>query len=438
VNAPLPLETPETTSLIGGRFEVVRTLGDGAFAIVYEAIDRELGRRVALKLFNCYAPEEVDLALREARAMARLNHANVLAVHDVGEHCAGGRSTPFLALEYAETDLRRWLVAAARDPADILDVYIQAGQGLAAAHRAELVHHDFKPANVMLRPDGSVAVGDFGLARHLDSQDEDVAESSEGASALGTLRYISPERLLGRAGDPRSDQFSFCVALWEALAGEHPFMGLDAQRRYESIAAGPAGTPRAPAHVVRALRRGLSVEPTARFSNMDALLAALVQPARATTWRPSHAVRRGALSIAALAGVLLFGVMASREAPADGSTPIASMVADAGMDQAHALAFDGKHQQSIALLMQTMPYIRETDESHRHQYLAQIEVLGDLLSESGGHTQAAMTYAACKKLARDLDVDPSKFVEKRTLAQAKANRKVRSIPDDGPSPTRGK
>jgi serine/threonine protein kinase len=226
-------ETPDTTGLIGGRFEVVRTLGDGAFAVVYEAIDRELGRRVALKLFNRYAPDELDLALREARAMAKLNHANVLAVHDIGEH----RGTPFLALEYAETDLHRWLTASVRDPAKILALLVDAGHGLAAAHRAGLVHHDFKPANVMMRGDGSVAVGDFGLARHLDSQDDESVALGE--FALGTLRYISPERLLGHVGDPRSDQFSFCVALWEALCGAHPFTGMDAQRRYDSIASGP-------------------------------------------------------------------------------------------------------------------------------------------------------------------------------------------------------
>jgi tRNA A-37 threonylcarbamoyl transferase component Bud32 len=449
MNAPLHVETPDAASLIGGRFEVVRTLGDGAFAVVYEAIDRELGRRVALKLFNCYAPEEVDLALREARAMAGLNHANVLAVHDIGEHCTAGpgRGTPFLALEYAETDLHRWLMAAVRDPATILSVYIEAGRGLAAAHRAGLVHHDFKPANVMLRPDGSVAVGDFGLARHLDSQDEDTSDLGEGASALGTLRYISPERLLGHAGDPRSDQFSFCVALWEALCGEHPFAGLDAARRYESIAAGPAGSPRAltrlrgGGHIVRALRRGLAVEPTARFPDMDALLAELAQTARPKSWRPSQIVRRGlrpALSIVALTSVLVLSLFSSREGTADGTTPMAVIVADAGMENATALAFDGDYQQVITMLTKVMPVVRETDEARQHQYLAQLEVLGDLLLESGAYTEAAITYAAGKSLSRRLDVDPNKFVHKRTIAQAKAQRAKRSTASDDPTTPRGK
>jgi tRNA A-37 threonylcarbamoyl transferase component Bud32 len=434
------VETPDTTGLIAGRFEVLRTLGDGAFAVVYEAIDRELGRRVALKLFNRYAPDELDLAMREARAMARLNHANVLAVHDIGEH----RDTPFLALEYAETDLHRWLSAGVRDPATILALFVDAGHGLAAAHRGGLVHHDFKPANVMLRGDGSVAVGDFGLARHLDSQDDESVTLGESEFALGTLRYISPERLLGCVGDTRSDQFSFCVALWEALCGVHPFAGMDALRRYESIAKGPSGSPRAPAHVVRALRRGLSVDPAGRFSDMDELLAALAQPLHERAWprawwprhtragrasRPSRSSSRimGAkLSVAALVGAFALSLTLSREGTADGGTPLAVMVADAGMDNVRDLAFDGNPQLAITMLMETMPIIRQTDEAHQYQYLTQLEVLGDLLVESDANVQATMAYAAGKNLARDLDLDPSNFVSKRTLAQAKANRKARA------------
>lgn len=445
-----PVEAPDTTGLIGGRFEVVRTLGDGAFAVVYEAIDRELGRRVALKLFNRYAPDEVGLALREARAMARINHANVLAVHDIGEQ----RGIPFLALEYAETDLHRWLSAGVRDPDKIMALLLDAGHGLAAAHRAGLVHHDFKPANVMLRGDGSVAVGDFGLARHLDSQDDD-GGSRETECALGTLRYISPERLVGCVGDPRSDQFSFCVALWEALAGVHPFTGLDAQRRYESIAAGPAGSPRALAHVVRALRRGLSLDPEARFSDMDELLVALTQPIGSRSWWPSYVRRskpgstktiktgsrikagsrvrartrglRPALSFAALASAFALSLFASPDAPADEGIPIAVLVADAGMENARDLAFDEKPQLAIAALMKVLPIVRQTDPVYQDDYLAQLEVLGDVLAESGAYNQAAMAYAAGKNLARDLDVDPNTFIAKRTVAQSKANRKTRSI-----------
>src|SRR5262249_46498241 len=147
--------------------------------------------------------------------------------------------------------------------------------------------------------------------------------------------------------------------------------GMDAQRRYESIAAGPAGSPRAPSHVVRALRRGLAVEPDARFPDMDALLEALIHPSRAQSWRPSlpTKVRREALSVAALASVLVLSLVTSRESTADGSTPIAEMVADAGLVNARTLASDGRSQQAIMLLMHVMPVVRETDENHQYQYL---------------------------------------------------------------------
>jgi hypothetical protein len=224
---------------------------------------------------------------------------------------------------------------------------------------------------------------------------------------------------------------------------------LDAQRRYESIAAGPCGSPRAPLHIVRALRRGLSLEPGARFSDMDELLAALTQPARSRGfWASrsrasrSHGRARGlrsTLSFAALASVFVLSLIASREAPADAGIPITVLVADAGMENVRDLAFDGNHQLAISTLMDVLPIVRQTDPAYQSEYLAQLEALGDVLSESGAYNQAAMAYAAGKNLARDLDVDPSAFVSKRTAVQAKANRKTRSAAAESPdSPTRGK
>lgn len=414
----------DVDGLIAGRFETVRLLGDGAFAVVYEAIDHDLGRRVALKLFSSYAQDQLEAALREARAMARVNNEHVLAVHDIGEH----RGTPFLAIEYAEMDLRRWLAAGRRESAEILHLFLEAGCGLAAAHHAGLVHHDFKPANVLLRANGSVAVGDFGLARHLDTHDEpEHPRDEDGSYAFGTLRYIAPERLLGLPGDERSDQFSFCVALWEALATQHPFCGSDAQRRYDSIAAGPTGTPKADAHVIRALRRGLALEAYDRFESMDALLAALEQPQHGV---PARWLRRGMrplLTASMLAGVFTIGVLLSREAPAlDVSiTPTAVLTADAAIDHARDMAFDGEPMQAVKTIMDAMPIVRETDASHQREYLAQLEVLGDLLTESGAYNEAAIIFAAGKNLAVDLSVDPTPFVDKKSTAQAKRLRERR-------------
>ncbi|MFO7564628.1 MAG: serine/threonine-protein kinase [Enhygromyxa sp.] len=427
MSAPVQLPTASSevefgATAIGGRFEIVRLLGDGSFAMVYEAIDHDLGRRVALKLFTSHAQDELESALREARAMARLNHENVLAVHDIGEH----RGTPFLAIEYAEMDLRRWLAAGSRDYASIMHVFGEAGRGLEAAHRAGLVHHDFKPANVLLRENGSAAVGDFGLARHLDTGDSelDQADVDDRSYALGTLRYIAPERLEGLPGDERSDQFSFCVALWEALAGIHPFTGSDAERRLDSICAGPSGTPRAPAHVVRALRRGLSPDAYDRFETMGDLLTAFADPLPCAPARWLRSSARPVLTTAMLVGVFALGVGFSREAPAlDASiTPTAVLTADAALDRARDAAFDREYKETVKILMHTMPVIRETDADHQRDYLAQLEVLGDLLSGAGAFPQAAIVYAAGINLSTNLGLDPKVFINKRSTAQARAVR----------------
>ncbi|KIG11911.1 Serine/threonine kinase PKN8 [Enhygromyxa salina] len=435
----------ELEPLIADRFEILRRLGDGAFAVVYEAIDRDLERRVALKLFTSFAPNELDAALREARAMARLNHPNVLRVHDVGRHLG----TPFLAIEYAHTDLQRWLAAAPRDADEILRLFCEAGTGLAAAHAAGLVHHDFKPANVMLRADGSVAVGDFGLARHLDTLDcgdqVDLADDplgpelgpGPGKFAVGTLRYIAPERLLGQPGDDRSDQFSFCVSLWEALADQAPFHGADAQLRYDSIALGPAGTPRGSAHVTRALRRGLSEDPADRFETMDALLWALARPnvgrldrlgSRAPVGAWLRRSARPSITAAMLGAVFVLSVGLSREAPAldVAITPTQVLTANAAMDHLGQLIEAGAYAQTVPALMTAMPVVRETDTKAQQEYLAQIEVLGDRLANANAPTQASLFYAAGLNLAKDLGSDPTSLTHKRATAMAKYRQRQRA------------
>ena len=414
----------EHDGLIAGRFEIVRMLGDGTFATVYEAIDCDLGRRVALKLFTSYTRASLGSALREARAMARVNHENVLAVHDIGEH----RGTPFLAIEYAETDLKRWLERGTREPAEILHVFTEAGQGLAAAHEAGLVHHDFKPANVLLRRTGSVAVGDFGLARHLDTLDDERGALDEDACAFGTLRYICPERLLGLTGDERSDQFSFCVALWEALAGTEPFFGAGAQLRYDSILAGPQGQPRARPHIVRALRRGLSPEPSQRFENMSALLAAITRPPHSGALVLLRRSLQPALTAAMLAAVFVLGVGISREAPAleVNVSPTPELTASAAMDYAQDVVFDGEsYGKTVKTLMHAMPSVRAADPDFQHDYLGRIEVLADLLAEAGAYSQSAAIYAAGINLCQHLGVDATRLFHKRSTVTVKAQAAMR-------------
>ncbi|EDM76983.1 serine/threonine protein kinase [Plesiocystis pacifica SIR-1] len=434
-------------TVLGGRFELRRALGDGSYAAVYEAYDRQLQRRVAVKLFNRCAPNEMASALREARLTASLRHENVLTVHDIGEH--GG--WPFLALELAQTDLRRWLDDAPRASADICAHFLAAGRGLAAAHRAGLVHHDFKPANVLIRPDGTVAVGDFGLARHLETVElsqerraqlaapNSLVRSRVGVDrreaprfAFGTMRYIAPERLHGAAGDSRSDQFSFCVALWEALAGEHPFSGADADARYASIEAGPRGRPDAPSAVLSVLRRGLAVEPRDRFLTMERLLAALqAPPQRSRVF--GQFVRHG-LSTAATAGalaaafVLAFGL--SREAPALDmqASSRAALEAHALVEQAQRFAVDSEPNRAAELFEFAMLRAAKATYEEQRSLATDLEALGDHLDQGAAWAESARVFAAALALAeesRASEVTQVRLARKLSTAQARTRRQDR-------------
>ncbi|HTM19879.1 MAG TPA: protein kinase, partial [Kofleriaceae bacterium] len=230
------------------RFSILGRLGHGGMGVVFSAYDPRLDRKVALKLLRSsddskLTPEEAQARLlREAQALAQQSHPNVIAVYDVGTY----KSEVYIAMELVEgKTLGQWLRAYQRSHREILDKFVQAGKALAAAHGSGLVHRDFKPENVLVGDDDRVRVMDFGLARSLfydipeESLDpmfriavDGVSELNRDLTAtgavLGTPRYMAPEQFLGRLADARSDQFSFCVALWEALYGERPFPGVTA------------------------------------------------------------------------------------------------------------------------------------------------------------------------------------------------------------------
>jgi tetratricopeptide (TPR) repeat protein/predicted Ser/Thr protein kinase len=266
-----------------GRFVVVDRIGQGGMGTVLRAYDTKLCRNVALKLLRVGDDEEArSRIVREAQAMARLAHPNIVAVYDVGEH----DGAPFIAMEFVDgVDLRQWLGAEPRASPAILRAFIDAGRGLAAAHRAGLVHRDFKPDNVLLGDDGRVRVTDFGLARGLDAIERAALGVSPTASAstltvagtvMGTLAYMAPEQHSGERVDERSDQYAYCVSLWEALCGKRPFGAEDivdakSTMRMES-AEWPRGSPR---FVRQVLLRGLAPRPEERWPTMDALLDAL-------------------------------------------------------------------------------------------------------------------------------------------------------------------
>jgi len=285
-----------------GRYVIRSKLGRGGMGVVYGAYDPVLGRRVALKLVrqrDDALEVQVDERLRrEAQALARLAHPNVVSLYDVGS-CAYG---DYLALELVPgISLDRWLRKQMRSWKEIIDVFLLAGRGLGAAHHASLIHRDFKPTNVIVGPHGHVTVVDFGLARsaELNTTVSDPtrdgtpprSRDSEEIQAMlstrltgnnvivGTHGYMAPEQLLGLTVGPRADQFSFCAALFEALYGVRPFPGLNALETARAFTQGERVVPdnprNVPARIYQALVRGLSVAPEERFPSMEALLSSL-------------------------------------------------------------------------------------------------------------------------------------------------------------------
>ncbi|NVB42335.1 tetratricopeptide repeat protein [Pseudenhygromyxa sp. WMMC2535] len=288
-----------------GRYVVLHKLGAGAMGVVLAAYDPELDRKVAVKLLDHQGDDEAaQLRLqREAQALAKLDHPNVVAVHDVGVH--DGRL--FIAMEFVPgPTLAEWMRARARPRPwpEVLDVFLAAARGLAAAHEAGLVHRDFKPENVIVGDDGRVRVMDFGLARAVveghEQLDEDEAEARAAAierlqitssqlalsspltrtgALLGTPAFMAPEQFEGRPADARSDQFAFCIALHEALYGERPFAGETISTLLFAInEAKVRPAPRSatvPAWLRKRLLRGLSADPQRRYPSMQALTAAL-------------------------------------------------------------------------------------------------------------------------------------------------------------------
>jgi hypothetical protein len=323
VTLPLPDNTqalPLGTRV--GRYEVIERVGSGATGTVYAAHDPDLNRRVALKVLRSSARGEAWRArlLREAQAMARIAHPAVVTVFDVGYH----DGQLFIAMEFvAGGTLRDWLTASERAWCEVLDVFMRVGDGLAAAHAAGLVHRDFKPENVLVSRDGQVRVTDFGLARPLSTTAEKppasgaLSESgtlqarlTRTGALVGTPAYMSLEQLEGQTADEKSDVWSFCVTLYEALYRERPFSGKTLEGLREAIRAGAIrpepsrnGVPLSLRRVlVKALGPGRGVH----YRSMRALLAALERARK----RPLR-VRMTAL-VAGFVAATLIAQVASR------------------------------------------------------------------------------------------------------------------------------
>ncbi len=302
-----------------GRFTVLRRLGSGGMSVVYSAYDDELDRKVAIKILRPENPGQAsapDRLRREAQAIARLSHPNVVPIYEVGEH----DGEVFLAMEFVRgTTLRAWLEQDDRSWAEVRDVLVQAGRGLEAAHIAGIVHRDFKPENVMVGEDGRVRVLDFGVAALRDdgpSPPPDGTPTSvslppltRDGALIGTPAYMAPEALRGRSAGPTADQFSFCTTCWEAAVGRRPFAADSVAELLAAIERGPpSGSSELPHSIRVALARGLSVEPGARFASISELLAVLEYDPSGR-WRTPARVA----FVVTLGGLAVFGWMRTED-----------------------------------------------------------------------------------------------------------------------------
>ncbi len=319
-----------------GRYILLEQLGAGGMGLVFAAYDPQLDRRVALKLLRRELASDVDgdaraRVLREARAMARLSHPHVVTVHEVGEE--DGRI--YIAMEHAAGGtLRAWTrTEPKRGWREIVRLFVAAGRGLAAAHAAGVIHRDFKPENVLITADGEPRVADFGLARtgspdgalHITHDDllavrePDTTLDSLTAGIAGTPAYMAPEVMDGAIADAASDQFSFCVALFEALEGRRPFEGEDFLSLRQAIEAGPPSESSwsgdTPARVRRLVNRGLSPVSGDRHPELDELLDALERCLGSRR-------RSRRLGLALVLGMVSTGVLGMTFAPAPLASPV--------------------------------------------------------------------------------------------------------------------
>jgi hypothetical protein len=266
-----------------GRYRILGALGAGGMGSVLSAFDPELDRTVALKVLHqdpSTDADELRLRLaREARAMAKLTHPNVVTVYDVGRDERTGQL--FVAMELVEgTTLREWLKRVPRTEGEVLRALVSAGQGLNAAHRAGLVHRDFKPENVLCGNDGRVLVTDFGLARpprgSLATVQLDTNLTAAGA-IVGTPAYMAPEQFLGEEADHRTDQFAFAATLYEAMHGRRPFEGRTFEELRNNVLSGrmTEDSGRSPRWQHAFFRRALATSRSQRYASMAEVLAVL-------------------------------------------------------------------------------------------------------------------------------------------------------------------
>ncbi len=294
-----------------GRYRDLEEIGRGGMSVVYRGHDPKVDRSVAIKVLRNDGPDQEQRLRREAQAMARLSHPNVVQVLEVGRH----HDETYVVMELVEgCDAAAWLTEQERSWREILDVFLAAGEGLRVAHAEGLVHRDFKPSNVLVGSDGRVCVTDFGLVASVGSlprdaraitgrtdadDDLDGLQTATG-TRLGTPRYMAPEQRRATQVDHRADQWSFAASLWESIYGGHPLA--DSEGRLDpgrTEPRRPASRGGSPSSILRILTRALAFDPADRHPSMDALLERLRAAPRA---RRSRTVVLGGLAVTAVLG----------------------------------------------------------------------------------------------------------------------------------------
>ena len=398
------------TVVIADRYELRERIAQGRCGSVYRAHDRTLTRDVALKLLLPGAPV---FAEREAQLLARVSHRNVVTIHDSGT--SDGQR--YLVLELLDgPDLGRWL-AEPRSSAEILEHFLAAGRGLAAAHRAGLVHCDFKPKDVMVTREGRVVVIELAVAPTLHQSGRALDRER---LTRGTLAYMAPERLAGHEHDARSDQFSFCVALWQALSGRAPFVGDDPLARYSSIRRGsPSGEPRVCAHLRAALRRGMSFDASERFASLDELLRELSRPAPKRA-RP----RRPWLTAAAIAGTFLLGWGVAPESPTleevHSQLDLPAELAMSLLESSRRRALDGDGLAAIEDLTRAQQVVEQALRPGSASYCefgTAVPEVADALMSSGSPGEARIAYAIAVFYGRNCELPVSDLLDRQRSAR---------------------
>jgi len=326
-----------------GRYVLAERVGAGGMGVVYRARDPGLDRDVALKLVSSTIDVEGAHARleREAQAMAKLHHPNVVIVHDIGTH----EGQLFIAMELCSESLGAWL-STAHGWREIVAKFLAAGRGLAAAHAIGLVHRDFKPDNVLIAVDGTVKVSDFGLVHSIAAGD------ASGGAIEGTPAYMAPEQLAGDEVDARADQFAFAVSVWEAVCGARPFQPIATEdaatgllRSIRSRRRMRAQAAIVPNRIIKILERALEPEPEARWPSLEEMLAALSRAA--SPRRRRWAIISGIVATAAVTAAI---VIATRRPAFDATTPNKISIASAQFDVVAAQLLKDPDEAGSALM----------------------------------------------------------------------------------------